>query len=53
VEKYVIGRQHAHDYITQSMGFACWVTKATNTHSEYALLLALHCNKGFANGPLY
>ena len=25
------------------MGFACWVTKATDTHSEYVRLIAFHC----------
>ena len=26
-----------------------WVTKATNTHSEYVTILALHCNSGCRN----
>jgi hypothetical protein len=30
------------------MRFACWVTKATNTHSEYVILTA---NNGYANAP--
>jgi len=30
------------------MGFACWVSKATDTHSEYAILL-LEGSSGYAN----
>jgi len=32
------------------MHFACWITKATYTHSEYAILLQ-HGNNGYANAP--
>jgi len=32
--------------------FACWVTKATDTCSEYVLLLLLfHGNNGYVNAP--
>jgi len=24
----------------------CWITKASDTHSEYEILLLFHCNKG-------
>ena len=34
------------------MGFACWVTKATDTHSEYVRRIAFHCNSGYRNVPL-
>ena len=28
--------------IIRRMHFACWITKATNTHSEYIILIAFH-----------
>jgi hypothetical protein len=27
-------------------GTACWIHKATNTHSEYVILIAFHCYNG-------
>jgi hypothetical protein len=41
VEKYVTARQATDDNIIRRMRFACWITKATDTHSEYVLLIAL------------
>jgi hypothetical protein len=32
-------RPHAVLYI-QRVRFACWITKATDTHSEYVILIA-------------
>jgi len=29
------------DNITRRMHIACWVTKATDTHSEYAIFISL------------
>jgi hypothetical protein len=29
-----------HDNIIRRMSFACWINKATNTHSEYVTLIA-------------
>jgi hypothetical protein len=40
VEKYGRDRQATDDNIIQHMHFACWITKATNTHSECVMLLA-------------
>jgi hypothetical protein len=40
VEKYGRARQDADDNIIRRMRFACWITKATNTHSEYVTLIA-------------
>jgi hypothetical protein len=40
VEKYGRARQATDDNITRRMRFACWITKATNTHSEYVILIA-------------
>jgi len=31
------------------MRISCWITKATNTHSEYVILIAFHCNDGCTN----
>ena len=32
--------QTTDDNIIRRMRFACWITKATNTHSEYVILIA-------------
>jgi len=31
--------------------FACWITKATNTHSEYVILNTFQSHSGYANAP--
>jgi hypothetical protein len=33
------------------MRFACCVTKATNPHSEYVILIAFHGNNSYTNVP--
>jgi hypothetical protein len=40
VEIYGTARQVTDDNIIQRMRFACWITKATDTHSEYVILTA-------------
>jgi hypothetical protein len=40
VEKFVTARQATDGNIISRMRFACWITKATDTHSEYAILIA-------------
>ena len=40
VEKYWIAGQATEENILRSMRFACWISKATNTHSECAILIA-------------
>jgi hypothetical protein len=40
VEKYGRARQVADDNIIRRMRFACWITKATDTHSGYVILIA-------------
>jgi hypothetical protein len=40
VEKYGRARQATDDSIVRRMRFACWITKATDTHSEFAILIA-------------
>jgi len=42
--------QATDDNIVQRMRFACCITKATDTHSEYVTLL-FHGNNGHANAP--
>jgi hypothetical protein len=40
VEKYGTDRQATDDNIIRRMRFACWITKATDTHSQYVILIA-------------
>jgi hypothetical protein len=40
VEKYVRSRQVTDDNIIRCMRVTCWITKATYTHSGYAIILA-------------
>jgi hypothetical protein len=40
VEKYGRAGQATDDSIIWRMCFACWITKATDTHSEYVILIA-------------
>ena len=45
VQKYCRARQFTDDYIIRRMRIACWIIKATNTHSEYLILIILPCQK--------
>jgi hypothetical protein len=40
VEKCGKAGQATDDSITRCMCFACWITKATDTHSKYVILIA-------------
>jgi hypothetical protein len=40
VKKYGAARQATDDNIIRRMRFACWITKAAVTHSEYVILTA-------------
>jgi len=52
VEKYGTSRQATDGNITWRMRIACWITKVTDTHSEYLLLIDfLHGNNGYADAP--
>jgi hypothetical protein len=51
VEKYGTARQATDDNIIRRMRFACWISKATDTHSECVILLLFHGNNGYANAP--
>jgi hypothetical protein len=51
VEKYGRARQATDHNIIRRMRFACWITKATDTNSEYVILTFPHGNNGYANAP--
>jgi len=34
-----------------SMRIVCWMSKVRNTHSEYVILIAFHCNNCYAKAP--
>jgi hypothetical protein len=51
VEKYGGATQATVDNIIRRMRFACWITKATDTHSECIIFLLFHCKNGYANAP--
>jgi hypothetical protein len=40
VEKFGTARHASDDNILRRMRFACWITKATDAHSEYVILIA-------------
>ena len=39
-ENYCTTRQTTDDYIICRVRIACWIPKATNTHSEYVIFIA-------------
>jgi len=47
MKKYGRARQATDDNIIWHMHIACLLTKATDTHSEFVILTALHCKNGF------
>jgi len=51
MEKYCTARQTTDDNTTRRMSIACWITKATDTQSEYVILTAFPANNGYANAP--
>ena len=40
MENYSRGGQATDDIIIRRMPIACWVTKATDTHSQYVIFIA-------------
>jgi hypothetical protein len=40
MEKYGTTGKTTNGNIIQHMRFACWITKATDTHSEYVILIS-------------
>ena len=41
MEKRGTARHATGDYVMRRICFAGWITEATNTHSEYVILIAL------------
>jgi hypothetical protein len=52
VEKYGRVGQTTDDTIIWRKRFASWQIKATDTHSEYIILIAFHCNKRYCASVL-
>jgi hypothetical protein len=54
VEKCGGAIEATDDNTIQRMRFACWITKATDAHSEYVISIAFPlCNNGYANAPQF
>ena len=53
MEKYCTAQQATDANKMRSMHFACWITKLTDTHSAYEILMLFHCNNGCTNTPQY
>jgi len=53
VEKLRRPGQPMDENLIRCLRFACWITKVTNTHSEYIIgyLLLFHGNNGYVNAP--
>ena len=46
-EKYSVARQAAYGDITRRMRFSCWINKATNTVSEYVIIISFQLLRWF------
>jgi hypothetical protein len=53
VKNYGPARQTTDGNKIMCMDSACWIIKATDTHSEYAISIAFYGTNGFANAPQY
>ena len=51
VEKYCTAGQATDGNLKRRTHFECWITKATDTHTEH--LIFFHGNTGHANAPQY
>jgi hypothetical protein len=49
--KYIVEAERPQTTMLRTR-FACWITKATNTHPEYVIPL-FHCNNGCTNTTQY
>jgi hypothetical protein len=49
VEKYGRARQAADNNVIRCMHTACWITRATDTHSDYLILIACTWRQGLCN----
>jgi hypothetical protein len=50
VEKYCGAGQATYDNIIGRLRIACWIPKATNTHSVYAILIAFPLQQWLQEG---
>jgi hypothetical protein len=53
VETYSRAIQATDDNVVQYMRTACWMTKTTNTDSEYAILTVFHGKNDYARSHQY
>jgi len=53
VEKFGRARQATDDNIIEHTRFACWITMATDTHTESKILLFFYGNNSHENAPQY
>jgi hypothetical protein len=51
VENFGTAREATDVNIIRCMRIACWITKATETHPEYVILVLFHGNNNYANAP--
>jgi hypothetical protein len=49
-EKICYSRRGRYDNMIRRMRFACWVTKTTNTHSEYVILVGFPRQQWLGDG---
>jgi len=52
VEEYGTARQATEATVIRPMRYACWITKATDTHSEYVVLIIFPRQKYLQNRAL-
>jgi len=48
---HLIELDRPHDNKTGRMRFTYWITKDTDTHSEYVMLITFHGNNGYMKAP--
>ena len=53
MEEYGTAGDDADDNIIGRMRIACWITKTTDTRSEYVCLLLFNGNNSCENAPEY
>jgi len=47
--RFGTARQATDDNIIRRMRIACWMTKATDTHSDYIILTVFHSKNDYTN----
>jgi hypothetical protein len=52
VEKYCTGKEAMDDNVIRHIRFACWIIKATYTHSEYVIFMAFERQQLLSEGTL-